>query len=188
MGDVAAIILAAGLSRRMGARNKLLLPVGRVPMIRHMVDTYRAIVTHSVLVVTGHEATEIEAALAGRGATTLFNPDFADGQPTSVACGLRAADGVETMVIGLGDQPLLTGGDLRALLARLLHSQVAAQAPPALASGRRQGYRLWTVSWKNLTRCKRCARPAVHHCPLMSSDAHRQHLNKGLTARLLHWS
>ena len=117
MGDVAAIILAAGLSRRMGARNKLLLPVGRVPMIRHMVDTYRAIATHSVLVVTGHEATEIEAALAGSGATTLFNPDFADGQPTSVACGLRAADGVDTMVIGLGDQPLLTGGDLRALLA-----------------------------------------------------------------------
>lgn len=117
MGEVCAILLAAGLSRRMGDRNKLLLPVAGVPMIRRMVDTYRAAINGPVIVVTGHEAETVEAALEGSGAGVAFNPDFAEGQSTSVACGLRhAATGCD-ILIGLGDQPLLTGDDLNALIA-----------------------------------------------------------------------
>lgn len=101
----------------MGARNKLLLPVGGVPMIRHMVEVYDAVTTGPVLVVTGHQADAVEAALVGSGARTVFNLDYADGQPTSVACGLREAEASEATFIGLGDQPLLTSDDLRALLA-----------------------------------------------------------------------
>ncbi|OAN73577.1 molybdopterin-binding protein [Jannaschia sp. EhC01] len=115
--DVAVIVLAAGLSRRMGARNKLLLPVGGVPMIRHMVGVYAQITARPVVVVTGHEAPEIEAALAGSGADTVFNREHAQGQPTSVACGLRAAPADLPVLIGLGDQPLLSADDLRALIA-----------------------------------------------------------------------
>lgn len=117
MRDVTAIILAAGLSRRMGARNKLLLPVGRVPMIRHMVNLYAASTAGSVLVVTGHDADEVESALAGSYADIVFNADYAQGQPTSVACGLRATHAADTVLIGLGDQPLLTTADITALLA-----------------------------------------------------------------------
>lgn len=116
MGDVTAIILAAGLSRRMGARNKLLLPIGDTPMIRHVVDIYEEVTTQSILVVTGYQAEAVEAALAGSCARTVFNPKFANGQPTSVACGLREAPGSMAVLIGLGDQPLLTGNDLRLLL------------------------------------------------------------------------
>lgn len=100
----------------MGARNKLLLPLGGVPMIRHMVDVYARATTHPVLVVTGHQADAIEAAIAGSFAITVFNADYAQGQPTSVACGLRAACDAATMLIGLGDQPLLKSHDLHLLL------------------------------------------------------------------------
>lgn len=117
MRDVAAIIVAAGMSRRMGECNKLLLPVGGVPMIRHMVTVYRAVTTRPVLVVTGHASDAVEAALAGSGAITVFNARYASGQQTSVACGLRAAPEADALLIGLGDQPLLTPEDLHDLLA-----------------------------------------------------------------------
>lgn len=117
MSEVAAIILAAGLSRRMGARNKLLLPIHGRPMIRHMVDLYSQVTPRPVLVVTGHEADQTEAALEGSSAVTVINPDYSQGQQTSAACGLRAAEDCELILIGLGDQPLLTTANLRALLA-----------------------------------------------------------------------
>jgi len=132
MGEAAAIILAAGLSRRMGARNKLLLSFGGVPIIRHVVDVYRAAITGQVWVVTGHQADAVEAALAGSGARTVFNADFAQGQPTSVACGLRAAGGAGAVLIGMGDQPLLTSGDIRALLAAHAAADTSRISIPAL--------------------------------------------------------
>jgi molybdenum cofactor cytidylyltransferase len=121
MHDVTAIILAAGLSRRMGARNKLLLPISGVPMIRHMVNVYSAAIDGPVLVVTGHEADVVEAGLEGSAAVTVFNADYAQGQPTSVACGLRGAGDAKAILIGLGDQPLLSAADVSALL--LAHNQ-----------------------------------------------------------------
>jgi molybdenum cofactor cytidylyltransferase len=132
MGDVAAIILAAGFSKRMGARNKLLLAINGIPMIRHMVNTYSAATRRPVVVVTGHEAQEIEAALAGAAATTAFNPDYAQGQPTSVACGLRATQDADAMLIGLGDQPLLTSADLRTLLDAHWGADTARISIPAV--------------------------------------------------------
>lgn len=122
MRDVTTLILAAGLSRRMGARNKLLLAVGGVPMIRHMVSVYHAATGGRIIVVTGHQSTEVENALKGSGAELCFNADFEQGQSTSVACGLRAAHGTGDILIGLGDQPLLTSDDIRSLMA----SHVAA--------------------------------------------------------------
>jgi len=116
MPETIAILLAAGLSRRMGARNKLLLPVRGRPMIRHMVDTYFAATGHAVCVVTGHAADEIAHALKDAPATVHLNADYAQGQPTSVACGLRCAPICDRLLIGLGDQPLLSSADLSVLL------------------------------------------------------------------------
>ena len=100
----------------MGGRNKLLLPIDGVPMIRHMVNLYASVTLPPVIVVTGQEAEAVEMALVGSRAQTVFNRNFAKGQPTSVACGLRAVDGASEILIGLGDQPLLTGEDLWALV------------------------------------------------------------------------
>lgn len=124
MREVTAIILAAGLSRRMGNRNKLLLPINGIPMIRHVVEIYSSVTTHPVLVVTGHEAEQVAAAVAQSSAITVFNPHYAQGQQTSVATGLRAAERGSDLLIGLGDQPLLTRKDL----LDLLDSHIAANA------------------------------------------------------------
>lgn len=114
--ETVAIVLAAGLSRRMGARNKLLLPVDGAPMIRRVVQTYFAATGRSVHVITGHQADQVTEALAATPATVHFNPDYAQGQAMSVACGLRVAGPCARLLIGLGDQPHLTANDLTALL------------------------------------------------------------------------
>ena len=136
MPEVTAIILAAGLSRRMGERNKLLLPIGDVPMIRHVVDVYSGATDGRVLVVTGHQASEVEAALAGSNARTVFNANYAQGQPTSVACGLRAATEGDTLLIGLGDQPLLTSDDIKSLLAAHAAADLSRISIPAMEQQR----------------------------------------------------
>jgi molybdenum cofactor cytidylyltransferase len=124
MDSFAAIILAAGLSRRMEARNKLLLPVGGKPMIRHVVETYLAAVDGQVCVVTGFEADRIKVALAGLPIQFVRNADYEAGQPFSVRAGLLEAPDAQHHLIGLGDQPQLTADDLRALIAAHLAADV----------------------------------------------------------------
>ena len=116
MAEVDAIILAAGLSRRMGARNKLLIEIGGTPMVRRVVETYLGAIDGPVTVVTGHEAAHIVQALDGLPVGFVHNPDFAQGQQGSVAAGLRAPSTALATLIGLGDQPALTPDDLRALV------------------------------------------------------------------------
>jgi len=116
MFRTAAIILAAGLSRRMGQRNKLLLPIGNATMVRHVVSQYLRAIDGPVVVVTGHEAPKIEAALSGLDVTCVFHANFGDGQQSSVAFGLRHCPQAQLVLIGLGDQPRLRGADLTMLL------------------------------------------------------------------------
>ncbi len=116
MTSVGAILLAAGLSNRMGERNKLLLPVRGEPMIRRVAQHYLDAIDGELTVVTGHQSGEVETALSGLPLQLVHNASYADGQPTSVAAGLRHAPDVELLLIGLGDQPLLTSDDLTALV------------------------------------------------------------------------
>jgi len=116
MFDTAAIVLAAGLSRRMGAVNKLLIEINGTPMIRATLSACAAVCDAPVTVVTGHQAADIEQALAGLNVSFIHNPDFASGQAGSVVIGLEAVPEAKTTLIVLGDQPLLD----RAALQRLL--------------------------------------------------------------------
>ncbi|MEP1767348.1 MAG: nucleotidyltransferase family protein [Sulfitobacter sp.] len=117
MDEFGAIILAAGLSRRMKERNKLLLPIGETTMIRQVVETYLSAVDGAVWVVTGFESDRVEAALDGLPVRFVHNDAFEAGQPFSVAAGLRAVRGAAHYLIGLGDQPQLSSEDVRALMA-----------------------------------------------------------------------
>ena len=116
MDDVAAILLAAGLSRRLGARNKLLMSIAGKPMVRHLAETYLSVLTSPLTVVTGHEADKVRAALAGLSVVVAHNENFAEGQPGSVATGLRVAPEAELLLIGLADQTHLNSADLMQLL------------------------------------------------------------------------
>ncbi len=105
---VAALVLAAGQSRRMGA-NKLLVEMAGKPLIAHAVDAAIASSATPVLVVTGHEGERVEAALAGRAVQFVDNPDYAEGMAASLRHGLAAlpAD-VDGVVVCLGDMPAVT--------------------------------------------------------------------------------
>ena len=124
MDSFGAIILAAGLSRRMENCNKLLLPIHGKPMIRHVMETYLSVVDERVWVVTGYEGERIEAALQGLDVQIVHNEDFEAGQPFSVRAGLLEARGAQHYLIGLGDQPDLSSDDLRALITAHLARDV----------------------------------------------------------------
>ncbi|KIC49548.1 nucleotidyltransferase family protein [Tateyamaria sp. ANG-S1] len=116
MDSVAAILLAAGLSRRMGAQNKLLLPVAGKPMVRHLAETYLSVLTTPLTVVIGHEADTVRNALAGLPIEFAHNDDFEAGQPGSVAAGVAVAPDADVLLIGLADQPCLSADNLMQLV------------------------------------------------------------------------
>lgn len=117
MTEFTAILLAAGLSRRMGVRNKMLLNWHGQPVIRHVARTYLAALGPNVIVVTGYQAGAVRQALRGLDLTFAHNPNFESGQQSSVALGLSHAPADRSILVGLGDQPLLTSQDLVQLMA-----------------------------------------------------------------------
>ncbi|MBU1305451.1 MAG: nucleotidyltransferase family protein [Alphaproteobacteria bacterium] len=116
MYDTAAIVLAAGLSSRMGPVNKLLVEINGTPMIRATVSACAEICDAPVTVVTGHQAAFIVQVLDGLNVSFIYNPYFAEGQQGSVAAGLKAAPEAKATLVVLGDQPLLDCAALERLL------------------------------------------------------------------------
>ncbi|HEV8193794.1 MAG TPA: nucleotidyltransferase family protein [Ktedonobacterales bacterium] len=104
----AAIVLAAGQSSRMGG-HKLLLPLGDRPLIAHAIAAACASSANPVIVVLGHDAARVAAALPSGRKQVIVNPDYQEGMSTSLRVGLAdiplQAAGV---LILLGDQPLVT--------------------------------------------------------------------------------
>lgn len=133
----AALVLAAGLSRRMGAPNKLLLPVGDEPLIRRTVRTVLHTGFDEIVVVLGHEADAVGKALEPLGVSTVYNEAFASGQVSSVRAGLAALTRpVDAVMVCLGDQPLLTVSDLGALRRAFVERPHGSIVVPTFA-GRR---------------------------------------------------
>jgi molybdenum cofactor cytidylyltransferase len=117
---VAALVLAAGLSRRMGTLNKLLIGIDGKPMVRHVAEAAAGSEARPLIVVTGHEREKVEAALAGLDPAPrfVFNPDAAAGLSTSVKCGLAALPPeVDGAVVCLGDMPKVTPATINGLIA-----------------------------------------------------------------------
>lgn len=133
---VAAIVLAAGRSTRAGRTNKLTAPVAGVPMVARVVDAVLASPARPVIVVTGHEAPAVRAALAGRDIVFAHNPAYADGISTSIRAGIAAvpAEAAGALVC-LGDMPALTAADLGRLIAAFETGGAAICVP--VAGGRR---------------------------------------------------
>lgn len=115
---IAALVLAAGQSRRMGPDNKLLAEVDGKPMVVRAVEAACASQAEAVIVVTGHQRDRVEAALAGLAVTCVYNPDYAQGLSTSLHRGLAAlpaaTDGV---VVALGDMPRVEPAAIDRLIA-----------------------------------------------------------------------
>ena len=126
---IAAVVLAAGLSRRMG-RPKLLLDLGGTPVIRLSVERILAAGLDEVIVVTPPDAAGIAAALDGLPVRYAVNADPAAGQATSVVAGIRAlAPETDAALIALGDQPTLPADVIPALVRARVDTGRAIAAP-----------------------------------------------------------
>ncbi len=115
---IAGLLLAAGQSRRMGSRNKLLADVDGVPMIRRTAENLLASTARPVVVVTGHQAKETERVLDGLDVITIHNPSHATGLSSSLKAGLgKLPDDADGVVVCLGDMPLVTDATINRLIA-----------------------------------------------------------------------
>ncbi len=115
---IAALVLAAGQSRRMGPDNKLLAEVAGKPMVVRAVEAARASQAEPVIVVTGHERDRVEAALADLSTQQIHNPDYAQGLSTSLHRGLAALPaGTDGVVVCLGDMPRVEAAAIDRLIA-----------------------------------------------------------------------
>jgi molybdenum cofactor cytidylyltransferase len=127
---IAAIVLAAGASTRMG-RQKLTLPMpdGR-PLVRVAVEQVLAAGLDDTVVVLGGDAEAVGAALAGLPIRAVTNPRYAEGQSTSLHAGLEALrPGTTAALIALGDQPLADPAVIGRLVGALRDSGRAIAAP-----------------------------------------------------------
>ena len=114
---IEAVLLAAGLSSRMGDVNKLTLDVHGTPLIRRVADTIRQSNVDGLTIVLGHDAENVSKALDGINARFLFNPDYSSGQSSTVRYGLDYLPQIATdMMVFLGDMPLVTPDVVNALI------------------------------------------------------------------------
>ena len=103
---VSAIVLAAGLSKRMGAANKLVLPYKNKTVIATVVENIIAAGIEEVIVVSGFEAEQIQVALEGLPVQFIYNPEYEKGMTTSIQQGVFAAKG-DGYMICLSDMVLI---------------------------------------------------------------------------------
>lgn len=105
MSRILGIVLAAGMSRRLG-RPKQLLMLDGTPLIVHIVDRALASNLDGLILVTGAHDADVRAAIEDRNVLLVHNPDFEEGQGSSLAAGITALNAdVDAAVVLLGDQP-----------------------------------------------------------------------------------
>ncbi|MEI7844283.1 MAG: nucleotidyltransferase family protein [Chloroflexota bacterium] len=111
--NIAVVILAAGLSRRMGTP-KMLLPWGYTTVLGQVVSTFSQAGVGEIVVVTGGYREAVEAEVGNLGGQyhvqSIHNPNFESGEMlSSLQVGLTVLDkGVDATLVGLGDQPQLS--------------------------------------------------------------------------------
>jgi len=102
---IAALLLAAGESTRMG-RAKALLPWGGVPLLEYQLGELAGAIDGELIVVLGHRAEELEPIVRRRGARMVVNSRYREGRATSIAAGVAAVSpDAEALLIASVDQP-----------------------------------------------------------------------------------
>lgn len=126
---IVGILLAAGRSQRMG-QPKLLLPWRGVPLIRHVAQAILRSKLERLIVVTGHRAEHVRAALHGLPIEIVHNAAFLDGQSTSLRAGIEAVrDRADAAMVLLADQPLLQPATIDLLVDAYAQTHAPMVAP-----------------------------------------------------------
>lgn len=117
-GGIVALILAAGLSGRMGGRNKLLAVWRGKALVRHVAEQALASRADAVYAVTGYDGGRVMEALAGLPVTEVVNPDYRSGLASSLRTGLQSLPpSIGAVLVCLGDMPQVGEGVLDSLIA-----------------------------------------------------------------------
>jgi len=141
---VAAVVLAAGRSTRMGAVNKMLAEIGGKPLVR--IAAEQAVASHAkpVIVVSGHEREKVEAALKGLPVRLVHNSDYAEGLGTSLKAGIAAVPAdADAAIVCLGDMPQVDAALINRLIAGLDPERGALVVVPTI-DGRRGNPVVWS--------------------------------------------
>jgi molybdenum cofactor cytidylyltransferase len=140
---IAALILAAGQSRRMGEVNKLLIDIDGKPMVRRVAETILAAPVTPIVAVLGHERDRVRAAFAGLKLRAVYNPDYAAGISTSLKRGLAALpDDIDGVLVCLGDMPLVGPKEIERLIGAFNPTEGRAIIVPT-GHGKRGNPVLW---------------------------------------------
>jgi molybdenum cofactor cytidylyltransferase len=141
---LAAIILAAGRSTRMGGPNKLLAEIGGRPLVRIAAEEALASGARPVIVVTGHQHDKVEAALNGLKVERVHNPNFAEGLSTSLKAGLAAIpENTDGVIVCLGDMPQVRASLIDRLAAAFDPERGALVVVPTI-DGKRGNPVIWS--------------------------------------------
>lgn len=145
--NIAAILLAAGESKRMG-RPKLLLPWGATTVLGQVIAVFGDAGIEDIVVVTGGARRQIESLVetfVGKyPVRTVYNPGFAQGEMlSSLQCGLKALrPGTRATLIALGDQPQVEESTVRLVVAEFERTGAPLVVP---SYDRRRGHP-WLVA------------------------------------------
>ncbi|ADL12021.1 molybdenum cofactor cytidylyltransferase [Acetohalobium arabaticum] len=120
---ISAIVLAAGMSTRLG-KTKQLLSIGEQTIIERVIDNLLAVDLDEVVVVVGHEAPKVKKVLNNRDIKISYNPDYRSGQSTSLIRGLQSINNkCSGILCALGDQPLVKAKTLNRLIVEFKRGQ-----------------------------------------------------------------
>jgi molybdenum cofactor cytidylyltransferase len=126
---ISAIILAAGLSSRMGFP-KQLLELGSRTLLRIVVENVLASAVDEVLVVTGCRDEEVSAAIKDLPVKIVFNPHYGQGQGSSLALGVKAINVMTTaFMVFMCDQPLISPDLINTVIREFKERQSLALRP-----------------------------------------------------------
>ncbi|HYV69790.1 MAG TPA: molybdopterin-binding/glycosyltransferase family 2 protein [Pseudolabrys sp.] len=141
---VAAVLLAAGRSTRMGAVNKMLAEIGGKSLVRIAAEQAVASRARPVIVVTGHEREKVETALKGLSVRLVHNPDFSEGLGTSLKVGITCVpQEADAAIICLADMPQVDAALIDRLIAAFDPERGALVVVPSI-DGRRGNPVVWS--------------------------------------------
>lgn len=144
MNSFEIVLLAAGMSRRFAAGNKLLADVGGRAMVRTVADRLKeAFPGVRLIAVTGHQASAVRAALTEAADDFVHNADYASGIASSVAAGVRAVTEGRGAMIVQGDMPALSAGLLGQLAQAFAENGGRAIVFPQTPDGRQRTPVTW---------------------------------------------
>jgi molybdenum cofactor cytidylyltransferase len=125
LSNAGAIILGAGLSRRMHGPNKLLMSYRGHPLIAHILETVSGLGLADAILVTGRDEAEVAPLASNFHIRTHHNPHFALGLGSSIAAGARALKDVPAIFIVLGDMPHISKDEFYALASSFREGSIA---------------------------------------------------------------